>query len=156
MPSFSTQIRSDHHRAVVRRLGRRRNPLRGITAFVCILALALSGCTTPDGASGPAADTDNQIVIGAEQEPDCADWIATCAAAIWGSYTMRQPTLPRAFVTREVKGQWMLTPSNLLAGEPEVTVTDSGKQVITYRIAPEAQWSDGTPITGKDFEYTGL
>jgi peptide/nickel transport system substrate-binding protein len=33
----------------------------------------------------------------------------------------------------------------------EVTATDP-KQVITYRINPNAVWSDGTPITWRDFE----
>jgi len=33
----------------------------------------------------------------------------------------------------------------------EVTATEP-KQVVTYRINPEAVWSDGTPITWQDFE----
>ena len=32
--------------------------------------------------------------------------------------------------------------------------TTNGKQVVTYKINPKAVWSDGQPITAKDFEFT--
>jgi peptide/nickel transport system substrate-binding protein len=41
---------------------------------------------------------------------------------------------------------------NLLAGEPTVD-TSSGKQVVTYKLNPKAQWSDGQPIGLADFQY---
>jgi peptide/nickel transport system substrate-binding protein len=68
---------------------------------------------------------------------------------------MRTPTLPSAFDTRETAEGWQLVASDVLAGEPEVELTD-GKQIITYRINPEAVWSDGEPISGEDFVYTAL
>ncbi|GAA1860260.1 ABC transporter substrate-binding protein [Brevibacterium marinum] len=134
---------------------RRRTRLRAAAAGLA-LALGLTACSNGDGGLDQNISDDEQIVIGAEQEPDCADWIATCAANIWGSYTMRIPTLPRAFESRKNDGSWELVPSDLLTGEPSVAITDDGKQTITYRINPEAQWSDGEPITGEDFVYTGL
>ena len=36
-------------------------------------------------------------MLGAEQEPDCVDWIASCAGASWGYWTMSVNTMPRAF-----------------------------------------------------------
>ena len=30
----------------------------------------------------------------------------------------------------------------------------SPKQVVTYKINPDAKWSDGEPITSRDFKYT--
>ncbi|SNS29369.1 peptide/nickel transport system substrate-binding protein [Geodermatophilus pulveris] len=42
---------------------------------------------------------------------------------------------------------------NLLAEEPTLS-TDGGTQVNTYVIRDEAVWSDGTPITADDFEFT--
>ncbi len=43
--------------------------------------------------------------------------------------------------------------ADLLAEEP--TLGDNGgKQVNTYTISPDAVWSDGTPITADDFEFT--
>ena len=43
--------------------------------------------------------------------------------------------------------------NDLIVGEP-TTETTNGKQVITYKINPKAVWSDGQPITAKDFEFT--
>jgi peptide/nickel transport system substrate-binding protein len=43
--------------------------------------------------------------------------------------------------------------TDLVSGEP-TTETTNGKQVVTYKINPAAVWSDGTPITSKDFEFT--
>jgi peptide/nickel transport system substrate-binding protein len=43
--------------------------------------------------------------------------------------------------------------TDLMAGEP-TTETTGDKQVVTYKINPKAVWSDGTPITEKDFEFT--
>jgi peptide/nickel transport system substrate-binding protein len=43
--------------------------------------------------------------------------------------------------------------NDLVTGEPTSAVT-GGKQVVTYKINPKAVWSDGQPITAKDFEFT--
>lgn len=130
--------------------------MRAVVSIGLVVVLSLSACSRGDGSIDQSISDDEQIVIGAEQEPDCADWIATCAGNIWGSYTMRIPTLPRAFDSRKNGDAWELVPSNLLAGEPEVVNADNGQQVITYHINPEAKWSDGEPISGADFVYTGL
>lgn len=135
---------------------RARRSLRSAASVALALLLALTACSSGYGGVDQNIADNEQIVIGAEQEPDCADWISTCAGNIWGSYTMRIPTLPRAFDSRKNGDAWELVPSDLLAGDPEVDITDDGRQTITYHINPEAQWSDGEPITGEDFVYTGL
>ena len=123
------------------------------------LIVSLAACTgeTSDAAPSPSATLQEggEIVIGAEQEPDCVDWISTCAGSIWGTYIMQIPTLPSVFQTRLVDDDWTPVPSDLVEGEPE-TVIEGGKQVITYRLNPDAVWSDGTPITSADLAYTGL
>lgn len=117
--------------------------------------LAMAGCAA-GGAEDAEPTEGGELVIGAEQEPDCTDWIASCAGSVWGSYIMQSETIPSAFDTRLVDGAWTAVPSILLAGEPEVEVTDDGQQTITYAIEPEAVWSDGEPITSEDFRYTAL
>ena len=93
------------------------------------------------------------LVLGAEQEPDCADWISSCAGASWGYWTMNVNTMPRAFdPVLEDDGTYVYEPSILLDGEPELE-TDP-EQVVTYNINPDAVWSDGEPITSSDFKYT--
>ncbi len=93
----------------------------------------------------PSAES---LVVAGEQEPECADFIASCAGASWGVWSIGVHTLPRAY--DQIDGDYV--PSPLLAGEPELD-TSSG-QVVTYDINPDAVWSDGTPITSVDFEYT--
>ncbi len=126
-----------------------------VTALVGSLAACTSSSSTPE--PGDVAVVDGgEIVIGAEQEPDCADWIATCAGSIWGSYIMQTPTLPGVFQTRQVDDEWVPVPSDLVTEEPVAEVAADGTQTITYSINPEAVWSDGEPITSADFEYTAL
>jgi peptide/nickel transport system substrate-binding protein len=123
------------------------------------LIVSLAACTSDNSEAAPSPSATLQdggeIVIGAEQEPDCVDWISTCAGSIWGTYIMQIPTIPSVFQTRLVDDDWTPVPSDLVEGEPE-TVIDGGKQVITYRLNPDAVWSDGTPITSADLAYTGL
>jgi peptide/nickel transport system substrate-binding protein len=108
------------------------------------------------GASDTTAPASGgRIVIGAEQEPDCADWIGVCGGAIWGTYMMQGPTIPTVFDVRQVDGAWVPQISPLMASEPVAEIVD-GQQVITYELNPEAVWSDGTPITSADFRYTAL
>ena len=88
-------------------------------------------------------------MIGAEQEPQCADWIGSCAGVEWGYWMMNPETVPHVYLT---------TPQNtyqlgaMMAREP---VIDPGPpQKVTYYISGKARWSDGRPITSADFRYT--
>ncbi|SEP53128.1 peptide ABC transporter substrate-binding protein [Amycolatopsis saalfeldensis] len=127
------------------------------TAAVTLTSACTSGGLRTTASGQPAAVVPvrqgGSIVIGAEQEPDCADWISTCAGSIWGTYIMDVPTMPRAFVTRKSGDGWAPVPSDVLAGEPTVT-TAGNRQQVTYRINPAAVWSDKAPITSEDLKYT--
>lgn len=127
-----------------------------VASLVAMIATGLTACTAAAPKPQTAAvKSGGSVVIGAEQEPDCADWIATCAGSIWGTYIMQIPTLPAAFDTRRVNGTWVPQPSDLLAGMPTTTVSGT-TQTITYKINPKAVWSDKQPITSADFKYTAL
>lgn len=143
------------HRTVVPSSRRALIAALTVTALIGSLAACTSSTTTPEPSDVAIVDG-GEIVIGAEQEPDCADWIATCGGSIWGTWIMQIPTLPGVFQTRQVDGEWVPEPSDLVTGEPEVIVADDGTQTITYSINPDAVWSDGEPITSADFEYTAL
>jgi peptide/nickel transport system substrate-binding protein len=89
------------------------------------------------------------LVVGADQEPACMDWIGSCASSAWGIWTVQTNTMPRAYDYTDDKGY---QPSALLTGEADLKT--SPQQVVTYHINPKAVWDDGQPITSTDFKYT--
>lgn len=141
----------------MRHVTRTRQRLLAALCALSVVAVACGGSddsSTDTGGSGggvPTADS-GTLVIGAEQEPACADWISQCAGAVWGLWAMQQHTMPRAFDPVKSGNGWRYAPSPLLAGEP--TVESAPQQKVTYTINPAAVWSDGTPITSADFAYT--
>ncbi|MDF2989869.1 MAG: hypothetical protein K0S37_383 [Microbacterium sp.] len=127
--------------------------LAAVAAAALFLAACTGGGSSPESAATAAEG--GSIVIGAEQEPDCTDWLGICGGSIWGAYMMKVTTIPVAFDVRETEDGWAPVASDLLTGEPTVE-TSGGGQTITYEINPDAVWSDGTPITSADFAYTAL
>jgi peptide/nickel transport system substrate-binding protein len=93
------------------------------------------------------------LIIGAEQEPDCMDWIGTCSGSSWGYWMAAVQTMPRAFdVVKDDQGNYSYKPSIVLKGEPKLET--SPQQKVTYEIADNAVWNDNQPITSTDFKYT--
>lgn len=140
---------------------RRRSALFALLAILAMLAAACGGGDGGDTENETGQETSEEsedgeavkggtLVVGAEQEPECTDWIASCAGASWGTYTMAAHTMPRSFDFDPETSE--LVPSILLDGEPEL---DEGPpQTVTYKLNPDAVWSDGEPITSKDYKYT--
>src|SRR5262249_20757120 len=134
-------------------------------AVLSVVALLAAACGSSSknggGASGGSTNTVNNspvpqagtMTIGAEQEPDCLDFIASCASSSWGSWMVQIQTLPMVFRTVPTgdpnSGDVKIVPGPVLAGEP--TLETSPVQKITYKINPAAVWSDGVAITGDDF-----
>lgn len=145
--------------------GAARHRALSLVAACTALGLGLSGCTSGDtGAASPvtsggvqkatAVRQGGSLVIGAEQEPDCADWIATCAGSIWGTYIMETQTIPHVFTIARQGSDWVPQVSDLMASEP--TISTGARPKITYKLNPKAVWSDGKPITSADLKYTAL
>ncbi|MDP9071292.1 MAG: ABC transporter substrate-binding protein [Actinomycetota bacterium] len=118
---------------------------------LCLVATACGedGRSESTGAGGAEPDKGGTLVIGAEQEPRCADWVSSCAGASWGVWTIQAFTMPRSYdVTEDARRR----ASPLLTGEPRLEQGPPMK--VTYQISEQAVWSDGTPITSSDFKYT--
>ena len=134
-----------------------RKSLRGLAALVMLISIVAAACgsstkkAASTSASNSTAGGGGVLTLGAEQEPDCADWIGSCAGSSWGVWIMAYQTMPRAFDFVKVGEAWKYKASPLLASEPTIK-TDP--QVVTYKLNPKAVWSDGTQITCKDFKYT--
>ncbi len=127
----------------------------GRAVAAVIVSLLAASCTVGSGNDAERVAPADQpkeggtLVLGALQEPACADWYAACGiSSVWGRDMLSSQTLPRAFDFVDN----VYRPSILLAGEP--TVSPGPPQVVTYRLNPSAVWSDGTRITSADFKYT--
>lgn len=122
---------------------------------IAVLAACTGGGRKPKTTTVPttvALQTFNQggdVVVAAEGEPGCMDWISTCAGSVWGVWTVETNTMPRAY---DFTSGDLYKPSILLSGEA-VLVT-APQQVVTYHLNGKAVWSDGQPITSHDFKYT--
>lgn len=123
--------------------------------LVSILALFGAACAksnAPKATPVAPAVKGGTLVIGAEQEPDCADWIGSCAGSSWGYWEMAAHTIPRAFDISPAGQGTKYVASSLLTAAPKL---DPGPPMkVTYTISAQAVWSDGQPITSNDFKYT--
>ena len=133
------------------------------TAGATVTTVASGGTATTAGGS-PAATTapattaapvapKGTVTIGAEQEPDCADFIGSCGGSSWGFWMMGAPVLPRSFDVVKDGENWVPKASLVLSEEPKLD-TSGAKPVVAYKISPKAVWSTGDPITSTDFKYT--
>ena len=140
-----------------------RRLLRAL-ALLSALSVIIAACgsktaTGPAATSGASVVTTNEpvpyggtITIGAEQEPDCFDWIGQCGGSQWGAWMAQYATLPMAFRTVVKDGNVTEVPGTVLTGVPKFETKPV--ETITYNITPAAVWSDGVPITCADFQYT--
>jgi peptide/nickel transport system substrate-binding protein len=133
-----------------------------LAAVVGVVAAACGGEETPQASSAaPSASASasagpvqgGQAVLGAEQWPECVNPITSCSSATWYWYSVAEHVLPYAMVV-DLQGNFVASP--LLTEAPSL---DNGGIVespftITYKLNPDANWADGTPITSADFEFT--
>jgi peptide/nickel transport system substrate-binding protein len=140
-----------------------RRFLRALALFsalsVILVACGSSAKSGQPPTSGGSQTTSNEpvpyggtVVIGAEQEPDCFDWVGQCSGSQWGSWMAQIQTQPLVFRSVVKDGNVVLEPGAVLTGEPKFETDPVEK--ITYNITPAAVWSDGVPITCADFQYT--
>jgi len=115
-------------------------------------ATTASGGSAGTTGSSAAAHTGGTITVGVEQEWPSADWMSSDGGSTYGAWAYLHQTMPVAFDFVPDGDNWAYKASNVLAGEP--TIVSSPKQVVTYKINPDAVWSDGEPITSSDFKYT--
>ena len=90
-----------------------RRPGRTAAAVAALLCISMVGaaCGSDDGdkdsstaTTSAAVPKGGTLVIGAEQEPDCMDWISTCSGSTWGDYMVKEQTMPAPFVFEKEAG----------------------------------------------------
>lgn len=122
-------------------------------AVIIAMTAAACGGSDDDAASGgdSGTQTGGRIVYGFETAMPENLFPAIAAGNSVATAYAEIRTLLAPFRTYP---DFTIKPDNdLISGEPTTETTD-GKQVVTYKINPAAVWSDGTPITSKDFEFT--
>ena len=82
--------------------------MRLVAAVACVaMIFAACGSSKTRAGHGDDEDVDDRccrnhvdggtLTVGAEQEPDCFDWLGRCAASSWGSWMGQYQTIPRVF-----------------------------------------------------------
>lgn len=132
---------------------RRSSKLLALILGSSLLAAACGGDDdgADEGAAQPDVPAGGDLVIGAEQEGECLDYMGSCGGSSWMFWAVGHNTLPTSFEIVQDGDQWVYEPSSLLAGEPEL---QEDPQVVTYTISDAAVWSDDEPITCADYAYT--
>jgi peptide/nickel transport system substrate-binding protein len=138
-------------------LRRRSSLLLALLLALTLVAAACGGSGGDEGdgvggAEGGESELEpvegGTLIFGAEQEPtEGLNNQLSCCTLFWAEVINNRQLLS----AMEPNPEFEYEPTELLAGEPEVTEDPFS---ITYSINPEAEWSDGTPITAEDFIFT--
>ncbi|MGH8906887.1 MAG: ABC transporter family substrate-binding protein [Egibacteraceae bacterium] len=136
-----------------------------IAAALLLLVLAASACTAggqqaggPSPEPGAGENDINPVPRDQLQDGGTLRWPSDYLApnfnyhhldgTDFANFEIVGALMPRAFYSN-ARGEVFLNPDLLSAAEITATAPN---QVVTYRINPRAVWSDGTPITWRDFE----
>jgi peptide/nickel transport system substrate-binding protein len=127
----------------------RRRRLRAAVLCLALVAVACSGDDDDESAG------DGSAVLGVEQYPECLNPVTSCGSLQWMHWAFAGQVLPRLM---ELDPNNDYVPSPVLDGDPEVsgdgTGNGSGPFKVTYDIADDAQWDDGSAITSADVAFT--
>lgn len=132
----------------------------GLGATLAIVAAACGGGggggepgPTASGSSG-AGQTGGNIVVGAEQWPECINIVTTgCASLSWAQQAVFSQITSKAI---EIDLDGNFVPGPLITEMPSIeagTVTED-PFTVTFSLNPDAVWADETPITCDDWAFT--
>ena len=137
-------------------------------ALLLALALVAAACggadrtedagdaSMPDGTGAARERPGGEIVLAVEQWPECLNPVTSCANATWLNWSVLVHLLPPLM---EFDERNRLRASPVLAEAPTAenggtVLNDDGTFTLTYRLNPEARWSDGSAITSTDVWFT--
>ena len=116
----------------------------------------------PADSAAPAGDGESpdprggELILAVEQWPECLNPVTSCANSSWMLWSVIVHVLPR-LMELDPLNNFQASPT--LLEEPTTAnggllLADDGTFTLTYRLHPDAVWSDGTPITSNDVWYT--
>lgn len=144
-------------------LHRARHVLMAIGVLVAAIGLVLSGCTVSPPPAPQSTDTPHntppppqhptQIImgidsIGAGFNPHLLSDLSPVNAAI-SALVLPSAFRPVPDPNSSTGSRWEMDPMLLVSAD----VTSENPFTVTYKIRPEAQWTDNAPIAADDFWY---
>jgi peptide/nickel transport system substrate-binding protein len=129
----------------------------GLLAPAVVIAMAAAACggSSSTGGGGGGGGSSDQVKnggvlkYGADQEPTGFN-VNTSSDNGTAAQNVVIRVLPQTFF---IHPDFTIQYDKELLSEEPKTETVNGKQVVTFKVKPEAVWSDGTPINSDDFEY---
>ena len=113
--------------------------------------------TAPDDTAGRGDErSGGELILAVEQWPECLNPVTSCANSSWMIWSVVTHLVPSLM---ELDPDNAYRPSPTLLEEPTfenggLVVADDGTFTLTYRLNPEAVWSDGMPFTSTDVWFT--
>jgi peptide/nickel transport system substrate-binding protein len=113
--------------------------VRLLAAALVVSLLAVSGA---GGAGMQAPKRGGTVVVGGQVEGTCLNVLGGCSG-------------PGGIIPQVIEGAFEIGP-DLTYRRNLVSKVDVTKEplTLTYHIRPKARWSDGTPVTASDFDFT--
>ena len=123
-----------------------------VGAASLMVALTLSACGSGGGASSPPTVTyvpalGGTLTIGVDQQPAGCNPNTTAGNTV-ADRMLLEPVLPSSFLVSDT-GLSQYDQAVIVQAELQSTTPET----VVYTIDPQAVWSDGVPITAKDFIY---
>lgn len=139
---------------------RRHATFVAVLAAMALVAAACGGGGQPEQTEEqPDAEqqTGGEIVLGAEQWPECTNPITTCAAASWAFWSVFWHVLPR-LTEVDLEGNYSVNPGTVAAELPTVEngLITEDPPTIEVPLNPDAVWEDGSQISCEDIRFTSL
>ena len=107
---------------------------------------------TPDG-TGAEGETGGSVVFAAEQWPECINPVTSCANASWLTWSVIHHVLPKLMEV-DSEGNYRASPVLEEAPDLDTGLITEDPFTVTFPIAAEAVWRDGTPIPAEDVRFT--
>jgi peptide/nickel transport system substrate-binding protein len=119
--------------------------MRLLSPVVVLLAAGVIATAPAAGVPEQSPKRGGAVVLGHGAEPACVNPVdARCG------------TPPRAYLEKVLEPAFAVAPDSTLRPQlvTRATYTKTPRFAVTFEVHPDARWSDGVPVTARDFVFT--